>query len=296
MSRVKRYLFGWKPSDFETYRKAYFMYGGSVNTHPDIIDFFIHEEGMKFNFFHYKNKDKLQGAYFLSENGKPGLNVWSTYPVTYDELAFPLNPNFRMVFPEITNRLAVQNRSSFINANYIMARRKKICLVKNEFSIKSVKKRKGEYRRFLDASGECVGIEEFSSHNLAAIYTYLFNMRFEGKLICYDKYLMSKFISKLKHLMFGHVLFVNGKPCAFDFMMKAESESAIYFDVPNGGVDPSFYDLSPGSVLMWKNIEAAKNYSILVNKKMTFSIGLQDKNWDYKERWANALPLGKTFF
>lgn len=37
-------LFGWERSNFTHYQAAYYKYGGSVNTHPDIINFFMQKK------------------------------------------------------------------------------------------------------------------------------------------------------------------------------------------------------------------------------------------------------------
>lgn len=76
----------------------------------------------------------------------------------------------------------------------------------------------------------------------------------------------------------------------------AESEHIIYFDVPNGGVNMKYSDLSPGSLLMWKNIGAARDYCKQTGKEMRLSIGSLDKEWTYKLRWADAHSTGKTIF
>ncbi|ENT3349856.1 hypothetical protein ACFEOY_004413, partial [Salmonella enterica] len=34
----------------------------------------------------------------------------------------------------------------------------------------------------------------------------------------------------------------------------------VYFDVPNGGVKKEYMNLSPGSILMWLNVNNAKSY------------------------------------
>ena len=57
-----------------------------------------------------------------------------------------------------------------------------------------------------------------------------------------------------------------------------------------------YTDLSPGSLLMWKNIGAAREYCAHVGKEMRFSMGLISKDWAYKLRWADAFATGKIIF
>jgi len=96
-------------------------------------------------------------------------------------------------------------------------------------------------------------------------------------------------------MIFGHVLFIDDKPCAIDLILYGESDNAVYFDVPNGGVDTRFSNLSPGSVIMWKNIQSAREFCYQKNKPMRFSIGALDERWTYKLRWADAHFTGKPF-
>ena len=92
----------------------------------------------------------------------------------------------------------------------------------------------------------------------------------------------------------GNVLFFEGAPVAIDLVLCARSEKSLYFDVPNGGIDPSITAFSPGSLLMWKNIVDAREVCRNENKAMQFSIGLNDKKWDYKLLWAETQPTGKS--
>ncbi len=95
-------------------------------------------------------------------------------------------------------------------------------------------------------------------------------------------------------MIFGNVMFFAGVPCAIDLVLAASSENMIYFDVPNGGVDPQFSQYSPGSLLMWSNISDARRICAIQNKKMAFSIGMYEKNWEYKLRWSEATKTGKV--
>ncbi|EEJ7379045.1 antimicrobial resistance protein Mig-14, partial [Salmonella enterica subsp. enterica] len=103
------------------------------------------------------------------------------------------------------------------------------------------------------------------------------------------------FFSHLRHLLYGCVLYVENAPCAFDIVLKAESRLNVYFDVPNGGVRKECMNLSPGSILMWLNVNNAKSYCQAKNKKFIFSIGALRPEWEYKLRWADPFFTGKSF-
>ncbi|EHP1067913.1 antimicrobial resistance protein Mig-14, partial [Escherichia coli] len=53
---------------------------------------------------------------------------------------------------------------------------------------------------------------------------------------------------------------------------------------------------SPGSILMWLNIEQAREYSIYNQKKMFFSMGALTDEWKYKLLWTTPHTVGKSLF
>lgn len=296
MRRLKRLFFGWENSDAETYRNIFEQYGGSINVHPDMVDFVAKRSGEKVSYFHCEKEGVIVGAYPVIGEKSLGADIWRRYPFSYDEILFPLEPSTRVWFPEKSNRLSHRLKDNIINANYTLARKNKVCIVKETGSPKSDKNRRNEFKRFLKSDGICVDQSSISAEELAALYLYLFNARFKGQVRCYEKNDLLDVIKTLRHLFFGKVLFIGDAPCAIDLALFSESSEKIYFDIPNGGVQPCYSDLSPGSLVMWKNIQAAKKMCEEKRKKMIFSIGALDENWTYKLRWANALRTGKTLF
>lgn len=287
-------LFGWERSNFTHYQAAYYKYGGSVNTHPDIINFFMQKKEKEFAFWHYRRDGEVTAAYFTSDENTFGLNVWRDYPVSYDEIIIPMAADQKIVLPVKTNRLSSSLRGNIINATYVFREKRKVCLIKTSFSGKTVKKRNGELRKMLAAGGECIPLREMSPADIADIYVHLFRLRFADSVRCYNRKNITVLLTALPHMVTGNVLFFEGAPVAIDLVLCARSEKSLYFDVPNGGIDPSITAFSPGSLLMWKNIVDAREVCRNENKAMQFSIGLYDKKWDYKLLWAETQPTGKS--
>ncbi|WP_259341115.1 antimicrobial resistance protein Mig-14 [Serratia odorifera] len=88
----------------------------------------------------------------------------------------------------------------------------------------------------------------FSNDALCDIYISLFTKRWGDTLSCYSRDALSDVLGALRHLVFGYVLLMNGQPCAYDLVFKAECPQWIFFDCINGGYDPDFASLSVGSV------------------------------------------------
>ncbi|EOL8942424.1 Mig-14 family protein [Cronobacter dublinensis] len=293
---LKPSLAGWEPSDFHIYKETYRQYGGSVNTHPDAVEFFMQHKDMRFTFWHFFNValNKITAAYFTVNDQDFDLNVWREYPLSYDEVMMPIAENARVLLPIKTNRLSLRHRNSVLNSSFLFRTKRKVCLVKDQFSTKTIKKRNSELRKFLASGGESHQLSALEVGDIADFYIYLFNKRFSDTVRCYGKLNLIEMLTPLKHMIAGSLFFYKGAPCAIDMVLKAESDNLIYFDVPNGGLDPVFNPLSPGSLLMWNNINEARSLCHSGNKAMIFCIGLYDKNWDYKLRWANAQRTGKT--
>ncbi|WP_436883384.1 GNAT family N-acetyltransferase [Enterobacter asburiae] len=288
---IKQTLTGWSPSDFETYQQIFEKYGGTVNTHPDIIHFFMSGRSMKFEFWHYKKDDEIVGAYFIAEGKQFGLNVWKHYPVSRDEVIMPFSPHARVLLPCRTNALSSRHRTGVINAFFYG--KKKLCIVKSQFSVKTTKKRNGELKHFLASGGEIVSLRSMAVSDIARLYICLFKKRFGTSVTCYSYENLVDLLSSIPRMIEGNVLFFKGTPCAIDLVLCSRSNHLAYFDVPNGGMDPEFSTLSPGSLLMWANICDARAQCSRDNREMIFSIGRHEANWDYKLRWADPQMTGK---
>ena len=296
MQSIKRRLYGWHDSDAATYRKCYEQYGGSINMHPDVLDFVPEKTGQKIRYFQRQENGEVVGAYAVIGEKHVGAKVWDKYPISYDDVMLPLAEKCRAFFPEPCNRISPALKKNLMNINYKVARKGTVCIVKDNMSAKSEKNRRNEFRKFIAAGGSCIDQIHFSAVELAEIYVHLFNSRFCGEIRCHDKMDLINIIESLRHLIFGNVLFINEKPCAMDLVFCAESAKMVYFDVPNGGVDPAWSHLSPGTLVMWKNIQSAREYCARKQKKMIFSIGALEEKWAYKLRWANVYKTGKPLF
>ena len=294
--RLRGRVCGWDLSTLATYRDAYRRFGGGVNTHPDVLAFIMQMTGLTLTFWEYRERGVVLGACFTQGPAQGGVNVWRDWPVTYDELLFPLLPGRRFFLPMYTNRLAAEHGSQVRNATYRFWRKTRVCRVKAASTAKTEKTRRNELNRFLRSGGEVKTVQEVSAQALAHIYTTLFQRRFGGAVRGYSPGRMALIMLALKPMLFGHVLYLQGAPCAYDLVFMAESPQWVYFDVPNGGVDPACQSLSVGSVLMYLNIRAARELCHSKGKLMKFSLGQHDENWGYKLRWADKSPVGKILF
>ncbi len=93
IKNIKRIITAWKPSTFETYKKTFEKYGGSVNMHPDVVSYFMIHHDWKFDFFHYEKDGDIKGSYFLCNGKQIGIMARRSYPLSSDEVLIPFSPH-----------------------------------------------------------------------------------------------------------------------------------------------------------------------------------------------------------
>lgn len=293
---LRRKLYGWKESSPELYELSFKKYGGSVNMHPKVINVISSIMNLDVDYYHKEIDGEVISSYALVGNKTIGIECWKDYPVSYDEVIIPSVKGSCIFFPEKTKKLSSYNQGCFANSSFRISRKSKICIARENYSSKTEKNRRNEYNRFERAGGVCYDLNQFTADELTDYYIFLFTSRFAGEVKCYNRDEIKAIFVNLWDLIFGHILFVNGIPCAMDIVLMAESDDLIYLDVPNGGVNVEFSHLSPGSLLMWNNIKSAHEYGRITGKKIRMSIGGLSDDWSYKLRWSEAESTGRVFF
>lgn len=295
MEAVKALFSGWKKCDFEQYKEAYALFGGCTLTHPNIISFLDRHLDGRFCFYSKKTEYGTKGAYFSFNNKKLIENMQTRYPFSYDEIIFPIARDVKLFFPVKSKRLSPIHKDNFINTSYNpRLNKRKICLIKDNFSYKTRRNRSNEINKFKRACGEIRPSSEFSTQELVDIYIDLYQKRWNYSHSEEQKKYLFEIYTELREHIFGNVLLINSKPCAYDFVLWAESPKWISFDAINGGYDPEYAHLSVGSILMWVNIQEAKALCQQGDKTMRYSLG--NPTFEYKNRWCEILPLGKVLF
>ncbi|MBT0724025.1 GNAT family N-acetyltransferase [Rosenbergiella sp. S61] len=289
-------LSGWELSNYENYCKAYAKFGGAVCNHPIMLDFLEKKYPNRIKFYHREVNGEIVGAYFTDENSNLKHN-YNKIPLIFENIILPICPEKgRCYLPVKTKALSIRHKKQFFNASYGLLNRRSVCIVKERFSKKTLKKRQAETRKFLANGGEILSVTSFNSTELSRIYLSLMGLRWDNKYDENDIKELSEFIESIRPMIFGNVLMFNGKPCAYDLIYKAECNNWIYFDDHNGSIDISVKDFSLGSILLSVNVAEAQRICQDANKEFIFSIGLSNKKWSYKNIWAHEMKLGKMIF
>lgn len=290
---LKRIL-GWEQCSSEVYRNAYKLYGGSVCSHPDVLAFLSEKLEREIVYF-CKRKSGVVVAAAYSASGS--LCLFSKeYPFVYEDIILPCASDSKVVMPVKTKKLSPMQNGLIINSINHGRMKNKICYMKSDFSKKTAKKRNNEKNRFLNAGGEIVSIENFSSQEICDAYLTLFKVRWNEKIKTFNEQNLFEAVERFRHLLFGFALVFNKKVIAIDLIFKSETDHLIYFDDINGGYDPHYSDLSVGSILLWENYNRAKEMANQKNKKLIFSLGIYRDEWQYKKLWCDLLTLGRTIY
>ncbi len=103
-----------------------------------------------------------------------------------------------------------------------------------------------------------------------------------------------KFIQKFCSMVFGSILFYQGKPAAFQRIMKSDNPKWSTFDCINIGLNTELAKLSVGTIMMWLNTQNAWSKCNEENKAMRFSFG--KPTYEYKDRWCIRESVGRLLF
>jgi len=288
------FICGWRECDRKCYENAYMLYGGSSNTHPGIVDFINSENNHKLRYFIKKIRGETIAAIFTNDKMElcqPQSRTAHLH-VSFDEVIFPAKPDTLFVLPFKSKYISEVNRENIINLLPNIFNKRYVCIVKNFFCSKTHKRRRNEINFFLRNGGEIRCVKDYSPSEICHIYRNLYIMRWGEKFD--ESYFNSlkKFLNTCPEVLFGHVLLIDKKPCAIDYIVKTDSPKWLYFDVVNGGLDPAYKSLSLGSVLMWLNIQEARIQAQIAQKTVRFNLG--NPTMEYKKRWTLCHKLYRT--
>ncbi|KPA92498.1 Mig-14 [Pseudomonas asplenii] len=284
---------GWSVVDAATYSAAWQRFGGSVATHPLVVDRLAHLAGIPVRYLAFEQGGELKAAIatwgrdlalskdVLKRQGKKGL--------------FDLG-NAELILPAAAGALApLRHRGRYLselNADRfsgLQAQTEQLAMARTpeDLSKKFRYNQRRELRLLEEAGGVVRPVGEFSSAELAAIYCDLFQRRWGFAATGAAR--MAEVIELLRELLIGSVIFLNDAPIAVQLIYRVEAPEWISVEYINGGVDPETRAFSPGSVLSFLNTQSAWEDARALGKALRFSFGRADR--EYKDRWCNPVPV-----
>ncbi|MDO9622579.1 MAG: GNAT family N-acetyltransferase [Pseudomonas sp.] len=284
---------GWTPIDAVTYVEAWQRFGGSVATHPQVIERLAGLAGVAVRYLGWFSGGELQAAIptwgrhlalakdVLKQQGKRGL-----FDLGNAEIILPV---------AAAARVPLRHRGRYIsalNAGSVSTLREQpegLALAREpeEYSKKFRYNQRREQRLLEEAGGVIRPMLELSAAEQARVYADLFQRRW-GFEATGRAHLVEVF-SLMRDFMTGALIYLNDQPVAIQVLYRVEAPQWVSLEYINGGVDPQNREFSPGSVLSFINTQTAWAEARALGKPLRYSFGRADR--EYKDRWCNRVPV-----
>jgi CelD/BcsL family acetyltransferase involved in cellulose biosynthesis len=284
---------GWDLIDATTYAQAWQRFGGSVATHPLVVERLAELAGIPVRYLGWQHNGELQAAIpawgrylalskdVLKRHGKKGL-----FDLGNAELILPVAENAQVPVRHAARYLSELNQG---RVSTLKPQTESLAMARapEDLSKKFRYNQRRELRLLEEAGGVVRPVSDFSGAELAAIYCDLFQRRWGFPATGAER--MAEVVELLRELLIGSVLFLNDAPIAVQLVYRVEAPKWISVEYVNGGVDPETRDFSPGSVLSFLNTQSAWEHARTLDKPLRFSFGRADR--EYKDRWCNPVPV-----
>ncbi|MBP5096405.1 MULTISPECIES: antimicrobial resistance protein Mig-14 [Pseudomonas] len=284
---------GWSVIDASTYADAWQRFGGSVATHPLVVEQLADLAQIPVRYLAWERNGQLQAAIatwgrdlalskdVLKRAGKKGL-----FDIGNAEMILPAAADAQAVLRHRGRYLSALNEGRLTGLKP-QAEQLAMARTPEELSKKFRYNQRRELRLLEEAGGVVRPVSDFSSPELAAIYCDLFQRRWGFAATGAER--MAEVLERLRELLIGSVIFLNDAPIAVQLIYRVEAPEWISVEYVNGGVDPETREFSPGSVLSFLNTQSAWEQARALNKPLRFSFGRADR--EYKDRWCNPVPV-----
>ncbi|MGY2362158.1 antimicrobial resistance protein Mig-14 [Pseudomonas azotoformans] len=284
---------GWCVVDAPTYNEAWQRFGGSVATHPQVIERLAGLAQIPVRYLAWEQAGELKACIatwgrdlalskdVLKRSGKKGL-----FDLGNAEVILPAAADAQAPLRQRARYLSTLNEGRFSGLKP-QAEQLAMARTPEELSKKFRYNQRRELRLLEEAGGVVRPVSEFSSAELAAIYCDLFLRRWGFTATGAER--LAEVIELMREWLIGSVIFLNDAPIAIQLVYRVESPEWISVEYVNGGVDPETRAFSPGSVLSFLNTQSAWEQAREVGKPLRFSFGRADR--EYKDRWCNPVQV-----
>ncbi|MDH0731052.1 antimicrobial resistance protein Mig-14 [Pseudomonas sichuanensis] len=284
---------GWQVIDAAAYNEAWQRFGGSVATHPQVIEQLADLAQIPVRYLGYPQGGEIEAAVpvwgrhlalskdVLKRHGKKGL-----FDLGNAEIILPAAADAAAPLRHAGRYLSELNQGRFSG---LKAQPEQLAMARahEDLSKKFRYNQRRELRLLEEAGGQVRPIGDFTSAQIAAMYCDLFQRRWGFPATGAAH--MAEVVERLRELLVGSVLFLNDAPIAIQLVYRVEAPQWISVEYVNGGVDPETKAFSPGSVLSFLNTQAAWEDANSRGKALRFSFGRADR--EYKDRWCNPVPV-----
>ena len=284
---------GWTPISAADYAAAWQRFGGSVATHPQVVERLAHLAGIPVRYLGWLKEGELQAALptwgchlalskdVLKRQGKRGL-----FDLGNAEIILPIAPGASLPLRHRARYVSPLHAEQF---NTLREQPEGLALAREpeQYSKKFRYNQRREQRLLEEAGGVIRPMAALMAAEQATIYADLFQRRW-GFAATGEAHLAEVF-GLLREFMSGSLIYLNDEPVAIQVLYRVEAPQWISLEYINGGVDPTSREFSPGSVLSFVNTQTAWEDARALGKPLRYSFGRADR--EYKDRWCNRLPV-----
>ncbi|MEK1905876.1 MAG: GNAT family N-acetyltransferase [Pseudomonas sp.] len=284
---------GWTPIDATAYAEAWQRFGGSVATHPQVVERLAGLADIPVRYLGWLEQGELRAALptwgrhlalskdVLKQQGQRGL--------------FDLG-NAEIILPVAADaQVALRHRARYVsalNAGQVPTLREQpegLALAREpeEYSKKFRYNQRREQRLLEEAGGQIRPMLELDAAEQARIYADLFQRRWNFEAT--GKAHLAEVFALLREFMTGSVIYLHDEPVAIQVLYRVEAPTWVSLEYINGGVDPQNREFSPGSVLSFVNTQDAWAEARAIGKPLRYSFGRADR--EYKDRWCNRVAV-----
>jgi len=284
---------GWTPIDAAAYSDAWQRFGGSVATHPHVVERLAALAGIPVRYLGWLQGGELQAALptwgrylalskdVLKQQGKRGL-----FDLGNAEIILPAAATLRAPLRHQARYVSALNAEQF---STLREQPEGLALAREpeEYSKKFRYNQRREQRLLEEAGGTIRPMLELSAAEQAQVYADLFLRRWGFEAT--GKAHLAEVFGLLREFMTGSLIYLNDEPVAIQVLYRVEAPQWVSLEYINGGVDPQNREFSPGSVLSFINTQNAWSDARALGKPLRYSFGRADR--EYKDRWCNRLPV-----
>lgn len=284
---------GWQVIDAHAYAQAWARFGGSVATHPLVVEQLADLAQIPVRYLGWHQNGELKAAIAtwgrhlaLSKDVLKRAGKKALFDLGNAEIILPAASDAGAPLRHSVRYLSELNQGRFSG---LKVQKEQLAMARahEDLSKKFRYNQRRELRLLEEAGGVVRPISAFSAQEIASMYCDLFQRRWGFPATGAER--MADVLERLRELLIGSVLLLDGKPIAIQLVYRVEAPQWVSVEYINGGVDPETKAFSPGSVLSFLNTQAAWDDARARNKPLRFSFGRADR--EYKERWCNPVPV-----
>ncbi len=287
---------GWTPLDAAAYAEAWARFGGSVATHPQVVERLAGLAGIPVRYLGWLRDGEVRAALptwgrhlalskeVLKRRGRRGL-----FDLGNAEVILPVAEGERV---PVRQRLRYVSELNAGNVSTLRAQPEGLALAREpeDYSKKFRYNQRREQRLLEEAGGVIRPMAELTPAEQAAIYADLFRRRWGFEAT--GKAHLAEVFALLREFMTGSLIYLDDAPVAIQVLYRVEAPRWVSLEYVNGGVDPLNRDFSPGSVLSFVNTQNAWAEARALGKPLRYSFGRADR--EYKDRWCRRVAVYKV--